>query len=73
MTSITSTKCVCMTGDAGATRRRWSRHPRLLGDIYVGPYLEHAPDLALVADDGRRGCGYALAVLDTATIRASLG
>jgi GNAT superfamily N-acetyltransferase len=46
--------------------------PRLLGDIFVGPYLRFAPELALTADDGTRAAGYALAVLDTAQFEATL-
>ena len=57
---------VCLlTGDAGRDASGQVSHPRLMGDIYVGPYLELAPELALVADDGKRAAGYALAVLDT--------
>ncbi|HVQ87413.1 MAG TPA: GNAT family N-acetyltransferase [Actinomycetes bacterium] len=57
---------VCLhTGNSGQDATGLFRHGRLLGDVYVGPYLEFAPEFALVADDGRRAAGYALAVLDT--------
>jgi ribosomal protein S18 acetylase RimI-like enzyme len=57
---------VCLrTGNSGQDATGLFRHERLLGDVYVGPYLEFAPQFALVADDGRRAAGYALAVLDT--------
>lgn len=58
---------VCLrTGDAGADASALTGDPTLLGDIYVGPYLAAAPELALVADDGDGPAGYALGVLDTA-------
>ena len=57
---------VCLrTGDEGKDATALMSRPRLLGDIFVGPYLRFAPELALVADDGRRAAGYALGVLDT--------
>lgn len=58
---------VCLrTGDGGSDASGSLLEPRLLGEVYVGPYLALAPQLALVADDGLRAAGYALAVLDTA-------
>ena len=64
---------VCLrTGDAGRDASGLVSYPRLLGDIYVGPYLELAPELALVADDGARASGYALGVLDTAGFEQQL-
>ena len=58
---------VCLrTGDAGADATALLQDPRLLGEVFVGPYLALSPQLALVADDGERAAGYALAVLDTA-------
>lgn len=64
---------VCLlTGDAGRDASGLVSYPKLLGDIYVGPYLTLAPELALVADDGGRGSGYALAVVDTATFEQAL-
>lgn len=64
---------VCLlTGNAGEDASGLVSSPRLLGDVYVGPYLQQAPDLALVADDGERGSGYALGVLDTEQFEQSL-
>lgn len=58
---------VCVrTGDAGQDARGLVSDPRLFGEVYVGPYLRLEPRLALVADDGERAAGYALAALDTA-------
>ncbi len=53
------------TGDSGADATDLISVPRLLGEVFVGPYLALEPNLALVADDGRRAAGYALAALDT--------
>jgi ribosomal protein S18 acetylase RimI-like enzyme len=64
---------VCLrTGDAGQDASGLVSYPRLLGDIYVGPYLELAPEFALVAADGVRASGYALGVLDTASFERRL-
>lgn len=64
---------VCLlTGDAGKDASQLVSFPRLMGDIYVGPYVELAPELALVADDGERASGYALAVPDTARFERAL-
>ncbi len=64
---------VCLlTGDGGRDASGMVSHPRLMGDIYVGPYLELAPELALVADDEERAAGYALAVLDTTSFERAL-
>ena len=58
---------VCLlTGDSGKDATGLIKETRLLGDVFVGPYLELAADLALVADDGERAAGYAVAALDTA-------
>ena len=64
---------VCLrTGGEGRDATGLMTHPRLLGDIFVGPYLRFAPELALTADDGVRAAGYALAVLDTDRFEATL-
>jgi ribosomal protein S18 acetylase RimI-like enzyme len=64
---------VCLrTGDEGRDASGWMTRSRLLGDIFVGPYLRFAPELALTADDGARAAGYALAVLDTGRFEATL-
>ncbi|MBD2895545.1 putative acetyltransferase OgpAT [Actinomadura sp. RB99] len=50
--------------------------PRLLGDVFAGPYLAHAPDLAwvLARDEGgaSRPVGYILAAEDTAAFEREL-
>lgn len=44
---------------------------RLLGEIYVGPYLWHAPDLAFVAEDDGGIGGYVLGVTDTVVFESA--
>src|SRR5690606_18149696 len=39
--------------------------PDALGRIYVGPYLEFEPELALILEDRQGVAGYALGALDT--------
>lgn len=41
-------------------------HPRLLGEVYVGPYIALEPDLAFVAEDGDGVAGYVIGASDTA-------
>lgn len=58
---------VCLrTGDDGEDARERFSDPRLLGAVYVGPYLALEPDLAFVLDDGGGAEGYVLGSLDTA-------
>ena len=58
---------ICLrTGAAGSDATEQFDDPRLLGAVYVGPYLAFAPELAFVLDDGGRACGYVLAARDTA-------
>jgi ribosomal protein S18 acetylase RimI-like enzyme len=63
---------VCLrTGDAGSDASGLVTDPRLFGEVYVGPYLELERRFALVADDGERAAGYALAALSTADFERS--
>ena len=59
---------ICLrTGLHGEDASAVHRDPRLLGEVYVGPYLAHALDLAfVVADDQDNPLGYVLGVEDTA-------
>jgi ribosomal protein S18 acetylase RimI-like enzyme len=61
--------CV-LTGASGADATGHYRYPDLLGDVFVGPYLELEPDLAFVVDDGSGPEGYVLGALDTARFDA---
>ena len=58
---------VCLkTGDHGADGEPLFREdPDALARIYVGPYLQFCPDLALMLEDEQGVCGYALAALDS--------
>lgn len=56
---------ICLrTGDNGGDATSQFADPRLLGEIFVGPYLRYEPDLAFVIDDGAPA-GYVLGVRDT--------
>jgi ribosomal protein S18 acetylase RimI-like enzyme len=59
---------ICVrTGDAGADATALYRDPRILPDIFTGPYLELEPELAFVlAEDGTdRPVGYVIGTADT--------
>jgi len=52
---------VCVrTGDAGNDATGKYTYPELLGDIYVGPYVEHEPELSFVLEKDDRVVGYVL-------------
>ena len=58
---------VCLqTGDSGADATARYCDPRLLGDVFVGPYVALQPELAFVLDDGAGAEGYVLGALDSA-------
>jgi ribosomal protein S18 acetylase RimI-like enzyme len=57
--------CV-LTGDAGRDATALYARPRILPDIFTGPYLELEPELAFVlADASDRPIGYVLGTADT--------
>lgn len=57
---------ICLkTGDNGADGTHLFTDPRVLGHIFVGPYLEYDPELALVLEDNKGVCGYCVGTLDT--------
>jgi ribosomal protein S18 acetylase RimI-like enzyme len=58
---------VCLkTGDHGKDGEPFFRDdPDALGRIYTAPYLQFAPELALILEDDQGICGYALAALDS--------
>lgn len=56
---------ICLrTGDNGGDATGLFTDPRLLGEIFVGPYLRFEPTLAFVVDDGAPA-GYVLGARDT--------
>lgn len=57
---------ICVrTGASGADATGLYRYPDLLGDVFVGPYLQLEPDLAFVVDGAAGPEGYVLGALDT--------
>ncbi|WP_083733069.1 GNAT family N-acetyltransferase [Actinomadura sp. CNU-125] len=70
---------ICLrTGAAGKDATDLFDDPRLLGDVFAGPYLAHSPDLAWVlAPEDADGApslpvGYFLAVADTPSFEREL-
>lgn len=62
---------ICLrTGAAGEDASAQYQDPRLLGEIYVGPYLRLEPELAFVVDDGRP-VGYVVGTRDTRSFEAA--
>ena len=62
-----ATYWVCLkTGDHGADGEAlFPDDPEALGRVYVGPYLEYEPDLAVVLEDDEGVCGYCLGAMDS--------
>jgi ribosomal protein S18 acetylase RimI-like enzyme len=62
---------ICLrTGDSGADATEMYADPRLIGEIWVGPYLTLEPDLAFVAEDADGVLGYVLGAADTPAFEA---
>jgi len=63
---------ICLrTGADGDDATDLVSDPRLLGSVYVGPYLALAPGLAFVLADGEHVLGYVLGALDTVEFEAA--
>ncbi len=63
---------VCLrTGESGGDATPFVEDRRLLGHVYVGPYLELQPDLAFVFADEAGIAGYVLGALDTHAFEAA--
>ena len=57
---------VCVrTADGGDDARGRYSTDDVMPDVFAGPYLALEPELAFVADDGRRVVGYVLGTADT--------
>jgi ribosomal protein S18 acetylase RimI-like enzyme len=56
-----------VTGDAGADGTHLFDDPRLVGEVFVGPYIHLEPDFAYSVQDGGTA-GYLLGCLDTQTL-----
>ncbi|MFJ6853733.1 GNAT family N-acetyltransferase [Streptomyces sp. NPDC091271] len=65
---------ICVrTAAGGEDATAMFEDPRLPGEIFVGPYLRYAPDLAWVlAQAGQPPAGYVLGVADTASFEQTL-
>ncbi len=62
---------VCLrTGDAGEDAIELYDDPRLLGEVYVGPYLTMPGGIGLTAVEDGIPSGYALAAIDTRSFEA---
>lgn len=53
------------TGDAGGDAGALYADPRLIGHVYVGPYVALEPELVLVVEDTEGVGGYVLGTADT--------
>ncbi|HYK34103.1 MAG TPA: GNAT family N-acetyltransferase [Streptosporangiaceae bacterium] len=57
---------ICLlTADNGQDGTRLFRDPRLVGDVYLAPYVTFEPSLAFVAQDAEGVAGYIVAALDS--------
>jgi ribosomal protein S18 acetylase RimI-like enzyme len=64
---------VCLrTGNDGEDATGLYADPRILGDVYVGPYLAFEPESALVVDLDGTAAAYALCAPDTAAFEQRL-
>jgi ribosomal protein S18 acetylase RimI-like enzyme len=66
---------ICLrTGASGEDATDQFADPRLLGEVYAGPYVRFAPGLAFVLDGGADAgaLGYVLGVTDTAAFEDEL-
>jgi len=64
---------ICLaTGDSGEDAAALHADPRLLGHVYVGPYVVLEPDLAFVVEDGIGVAGYVLGAANTALFEERL-
>lgn len=57
---------ICLeTGDSGEDATPLYADPLLLGHVYAGPYLSHAPDFAFVLEDDQGVGGYVIGTPDS--------
>jgi len=62
---------ICLkTGDNGADATHLYQDPRLIGEIYAGPYAALEPDHAFVAEDDQGVAGYVIGTPDTRAFEA---
>ncbi|WP_412028790.1 GNAT family N-acetyltransferase [Deinococcus yunweiensis] len=64
---------ICLeTGDSGEDATPLYADPLLLGHVYAGPYLSHAPDFAFVLEDDQGVGGYVIGTPDSFTFEDTL-
>ncbi len=57
---------VCLrTGDAGGDASRLHTDPKVLGEVWVAPYLSYAPELSFVVEDDEGVGGYVVGAAHT--------
>jgi ribosomal protein S18 acetylase RimI-like enzyme len=61
------------TGDGGADATALYRDPKLLGHIYVAPYVALCPETVFVAEDADGVGGYIVGAADTPAFETRLG
>lgn len=62
---------ICLrTGASGQDATDLYQDPNLIGDLFVGPYVEFAPELAFVGEDDDGVAGYVIGALDTEPFEA---
>ena len=66
---------VCLlTGDSGASAEPLYSNPRLLGEVYVGPYFQYCPENCFILENPETGevVGYTLGTPDTISFTSQL-
>ncbi|GHF33555.1 ribosomal protein S18 acetylase RimI-like enzyme [Deinococcus metalli] len=64
---------ICLeTGDSGEDATGLYADPLILGHVYAGPYLSHAPDYAFVLEDEQGVGGYVIGAPDSRAFEATL-
>jgi ribosomal protein S18 acetylase RimI-like enzyme len=64
---------VCLkTGDAGKDASALQDDPKLLGEVFVGPYVMLEPEFAFALDSPQGPMGYVLGALDTVRFNQKL-
>jgi len=63
---------ICLrTGDSGEDATHRYTDPRLIGELFVGPYLRFEPELAFVIEESGQVLGYILGARDTRAFEAA--
>ena len=63
---------ICLrTGDSGQDATHRYTDPRLIGELWVGPYVRFEPELAFVIEESAQVTGYILGARDTRAFEAA--